>query len=126
MPSAPDAHVGDRYPHERGSRSEDVSSWVSFPPARDCRLACPFLALLFGRIVNARLRALAADPFEKPHCENDAWRGTHILRPARCGNIPKSLGDARPQPHNKIIQDPRTQARRSAPALAAAWQQTAI
>src|SRR5262249_18043058 len=35
------------------------------------------LTLLFGRIVNARLRAFAANVFEPSHCENDAWRATH-------------------------------------------------
>jgi hypothetical protein len=30
-----------------------------------------------GRIVDARLRTFATDPFEKPRRENDAWRATH-------------------------------------------------
>jgi len=43
-------------------------------------LTCPFLPLLFSRIVNARLRAFAANVFEPSHCENDAWRATHVTR----------------------------------------------
>src|SRR5215472_13852774 len=50
-------------------------SWS--PPAGDCRFACPFLALLFSRIVNARLSAFAPNPFEIAHRQNDAWRATH-------------------------------------------------
>jgi len=37
-----------------------------------------FLALLFGRIVNACLSAFAADLFEKPRRHDDAWRATHV------------------------------------------------
>jgi hypothetical protein len=38
----------------------------------------PLLALRFGRIVNARLGAEAADLLEKAYRQHNAWRGTHI------------------------------------------------
>jgi hypothetical protein len=41
-------------------------------------MACPFLALRFGGIVNTRLRTLATNLFEIAHRQNDAWRATHI------------------------------------------------
>src|SRR6516162_1152507 len=56
-------------------RTKTARSWS--PPAGDCRFACPFLALLFSRIVNARLSAFAPNPFEIAHRQNDAWRATY-------------------------------------------------
>src|SRR6516165_1721745 len=56
-------------------RTKTARSWS--PPAGDCRFACPFLALLFSRIVNARLSAFAPNSFEIAHRQNDAWRATH-------------------------------------------------
>jgi hypothetical protein len=48
-------------------------------------------AALFGRIVNARLRTFAANPLEKAHRQNDAWRVTHVTGIARRDAIFEAL-----------------------------------
>ena len=58
-------------------------SWIGFAPPRDCSTPRPFPALLFGRIVDARLRTSAANPFEKAHRQDNARRATHIRLIAR-------------------------------------------
>ena len=68
------------------------ASRVGFPPPRDRRLARPFLALRFGRIVNPRLRTKAADLLEKAHREHNAWRATHIAAIARRDVIFQAFG----------------------------------
>jgi len=55
-------------------------------------MARPLLALLFGRIVNPRLRAKASDLLEKAHRQHDAWRATHIAGIARCDVIFQAFG----------------------------------
>ena len=59
------------FPHDAYAR-------VAPFPQRAAAAFVPFPSLLFGRIVNARLRTLAADPFEKAQRQNNAWRVTHI------------------------------------------------
>jgi hypothetical protein len=66
-------------------------TWLS--PTRDCRVARPFLALLFGRVVNARLRAKAAYFLDEPEGQNNMRGvGTHIAGIARRHAIPEPLG----------------------------------
>ena len=71
---------------DRRHRPARARVFMAFPSARPpCSFLGPFLALRLSRIIKARLRTLAADPFEKAYCENNAWRATHVTGIARRG-----------------------------------------